>query len=385
MQLTDIDFNQLTKTRKYLHAHPELSGQEKETAAYVAKQLKALKPDVLWEAVGGTGLLVTFKGPHGSPHLLFRADLDALPITEVNDFDHKSTRKGVSHKCGHDGHTTILLGLAQYLSRQQDRKSTVSLIFQPSEENGAGAKKVLADERFAKLKFDYVFAFHNLPGYPLGEIVYKVGPFTAAVRSLIIQLKGKTAHAAEPENGANPAMAIAEILQFCTPLTNNQPEQENFAIVTPVHLQMGEKAYGISAGYGEIHLTLRTWTEPNMNVLVEKIQNKCQTVAAQHGLKVEYKWADPFEANFNDEAAINLIEAAARKHHYARTVLKMPIRWGEDFGAISQRFPGAMFGIGSGEDCPPLHREDYDFPDEITEVGITMFAEIIEQAERMSF
>ncbi|GJM36303.1 MAG: peptidase M20 [Saprospiraceae bacterium] len=379
MQKPTLALSQLSQIRKYLHAHPELSGQEYKTAAFVKNELLPLKPDVLWEEVGETGIVVTFKGLTERPHLLFRGDMDALPIEEANTFDHKSIYKGVSHKCGHDGHTTVLLGLAKYLAEEKLRDCTVSLLFQPSEENGAGAKKVLADARFAGLQPDYVFAFHNLPGYALGEIVYKAGPFTAAVRSLIIKLKGKTAHAAEPQNGINPALAIARIIQYCDPLNNNNPTREDFTIVTPIHLQMGEKAYGISAGYGEVHLTLRTWTESQMRKLVEQIQSAAKQVAQQFQLGIDFGWTDPFEANFNDEEAVDFIKKAAKNNQYAQTVLDTPISWGEDFGAISQQFIGAMFGIGSGEDCPPLHHEDYDFPDKILEVGINMFKEIIQE------
>src|SRR5690606_33382636 len=157
-----------------------------------------------------------------------------------------SMHDGVSHTCGYDGHASILCGLAAHLSENKHKAGKVYLVFQGAEENGEGAAAMLADDKFKEIKADYVFALHNLPAYPLGQIVLKENTFTASVTSIIIKLIGKTAHAAEPENGYNPAACLAEIVQKSLALANNNPESDDLSVVTPVYMKMGELAYGIS-------------------------------------------------------------------------------------------------------------------------------------------
>ena len=247
MRLDTNDYQQLIHLRRHLHTYPEVSGQEYKTAQFVAARLRKYQPTILLEQVGGTGIIAIFDSGKEGKTLLFRAELDALPIQEVNDFAHRSVYPTISHKCGHDGHTTILLGLAQYIAKQPIQNGQVILLFQPAEEDGTGAEKMLADPKFKGIQPDYVFAFHNLPGYPLHQIVWKKGSFTAAVKSIIIELIGKTAHAAEPEKGINPTLAITEILAKTNALSNNQPDRQDFALITPVHIEMGSIAYGVSA------------------------------------------------------------------------------------------------------------------------------------------
>jgi len=260
----NADLSYLKAFRKELHAHPEVSGEERETAQRVIRLLEQYAPDRLLTGIGGHGIIATYDSGREGPQLLFRAELDALPIQEVNTFGHRSQRKGVSHKCGHDGHATILCGLAMELAAQRPEKGSVHLLFQPAEENGEGANAMLADERFSAISPDLVFAFHNLPGYPLGAAVVRDGIFTAAVNSIIIHLHGKTAHAAEPEHGINPALAVAEILQQSLALDNNVPEDVDMRVVTPVHVHLGDLSYGISAGEASVHLTVRCWDDANL-------------------------------------------------------------------------------------------------------------------------
>lgn len=372
-------FSKLAGYRQHLHEHPEVSGEEVKTAAFIKEVLQDLEPDFLMTEVGGTGVLACFDSRQPGPALLFRAELDALPIQEVNEFPHRSAEPGVSHKCGHDGHMSILLGLAHWLHDHRPAKGKVMLLFQPSEENGAGARAVLEDPRLSDLQLDFVFALHNLPGYPKHEILLKTGPFTAAVNSIIIKLYGKTSHAAEPENGINPALAIAEILTGADALAVPDTERIDFALLTPVHIQMGEKAYGVSAGYGEIHLTLRTWKQARMQQLTGRLQALIRQAAGRYHLEVETEWTDPFHANRNDETAVELIRQSARSQELSVRELTMPIKWGEDFGLFTQRFPGALFGLGAGERTPALHNPDYDYPDDLTPTGVNVFSGIVRQ------
>jgi len=365
--------------RRHLHAHPEVALEESETAAYIREFLEK-ETNARVVPVGGTGTLAIFEGKSPGPTVMIRGDIDALPIQEVNTFEHQSTVQGVSHKCGHDGHTTILLGLAEVLSENQLEKGKVVLLFQPAEENGEGAKAVLADSNFESFNFDFVFALHNLPGHKKGEIYYRKDSFTANVKSIIIRFNGKTAHAAEPEQGMNPGMALAGILNFGEELTLNDPKDPKFFLSTPIYMKMGKKAYGISAGKGELHLTLRSWDpelmEQNSDLFVERIEQ----IAKKYQLETSINWTQHFSANINNHEAVEHIENAVNALALTGHVLEAPFKWGEDFGLFTQKFKGAMFGIGSGIDCPALHNPDYDYPDEITTTAIQMFHEIIRQS-----
>jgi amidohydrolase len=369
------------KIRRHLHAHPEVAQEEHETASYIRDFLhNQTNAEVI--PVGGTGTIAVFKGSAEGPSIMIRGDIDALPIQEINSFDHQSTVKGVSHKCGHDGHTTILLGLAELLSNFPIEKGQVALLFQPAEENGEGAKAVMADAAFQRLSFDFVFALHNLPGHEKGHIYFREGSFTANVKSIIIHFNGKTAHAAEPEKGMNPGLALAEILNFGEELTVNNPNVPQFFLSTPIFMQMGKKAYGISAGHGELHLTLRSWDpklmEQNSDLFIEQIEQTARKYQLDHTIE----WTQHFNANINDLDAVQYIRKAVKALSFEGHVLEAPFKWGEDFGLFTQQYKGAMFGIGAGIDCPALHNPDYDYPDEITGKAIQMFYQIILQATK---
>ena len=368
--------------RKQLHQFPELSGKEFQTAQRIESFLRGLQPKHLITKVGGTGILATFSNGLAGNSLLFRAELDALPIQEINAFEHRSQHAGIAHKCGHDGHMSILLGLAHYLSEDQHFQGEVHLLFQPAEETGAGALAVLADERFLNYSFDYAFALHNLPGFPLGQVLYKKDSITASVKSLILKLEGKTAHAAEPEHGINPAAAIAKIIQLLPQLSIPTPQHPDFSLLTPVHLLMGEKAYGVSAGYGELHLTLRSWTENRMKKISTTLLEQANQIAQEENLQFQWEWTDCFQANTNDAQAVAILLQSLEQLPYEVQEMIIPLKWGEDFGAFSQRYQGVFFGLGAGIHCPALHNPDYDFPDELLEIGIHIFEKIIEIANK---
>ncbi|MCB0560243.1 MAG: amidohydrolase [Lewinellaceae bacterium] len=374
-----LSINRLTSIRRYLHQNPELPECEFGTAQYIATQLSELGPSRLLEGLGGTGIIAVFDSGKEGPTVLFRSELDALPIQEVNDFEYRSDKDNVSHKCGHDGHMAALLGFAGIVSRTPPHSGRVMLLFQPAEEIGAGAERVLEDSRFEQLfPIDYAFAFHNLPGFPLGEVLVRPGPFTAAVKSLIIKLEGKASHAGEPENGINPALAIAHILQTTQKMSVPDTQAEEFALLTPIHVNMGSLAYGVSAGYGEVHLTLRTWSENTMRQLSARLLQYLSGLALSHGLCLETEWTNVFRTNSNNEEAVDIIQQAAEDCGLPVSLREQPFKWGEDFGAFTQRFRGAMFGMGAGEHCPALHNPDYDFPDELLEPAVRMYQRIME-------
>lgn len=370
-------FKKLQKFRRKLHAHPEVSGKEFKTARRIVKFLKACKPTQLETGVGGNGIIAIWDSGNTGKSLVFRAELDALPISEINESDYASKNKGVSHKCGHDGHSTILCGMAEYLGHHLPEKGKIVLIFQAAEEDGTGAALMMNDKRFQELTPDYIFALHNLPGYPLGEVVVKDLNFTASVNSMIIELNGKTAHAAEPENGVNPALAIAEILQVCQALQNNELEKTEMVVITPVHIKMGSPAYGVSAGSAEIHLTIRSWNDEFLRELEKKIETLATQVASEHQLSLNIRYTETFYANINDPEPTSYVRLVAASEGFSITERQFPFKWGEDFGVFGTHFKACMFGLGAGENTPALHNPDYDFPDELIKDGLKIFKGLI--------
>lgn len=374
-----IDTEKLTRLRKYLHRRPEVSGKEYETAKTILSFLREYAPDQVMEQLGGTGIAAIYKGTKKGKTVLIRCELDALPIPEINTFSHRSESPGVSHKCGHDGHMAMVAGLAILMYRHRPEKGKVVLLFQPSEEDGNGAKNVLADNRFEDINPDYVFALHNLPSFPEGQIVIKEGVFTPAVHSIVIALEGKTAHAGEPEKGINPAYAIADIIGKFRALVQPDIASDDFCQVTPIHLRMGEKAYGISAGEGEVHFTIRCKDNNGMENTAKTAEKIVRKTARQYGLKEDISWTQEFFANENHPKATQWIREVAKEQEFDLYEKDTPFGWGEDFGLFTKKYPGALFGLGAGENTPALHNPDYDFPDGIIPVGVRMFYEIIQK------
>lgn len=367
------------RIRQELHRHPELSMQEKRTARRITDFLSELPGTMEIRSVGGTGVCARLTSGLAGPTVLIRGDIDALPVPEDESLPYHSEVEGVSHKCGHDGHTAILLGLAALLAENPVPAGEALLLFQPSEENGRGAKAVLEDPFFSGRDIDYVFALHNLPGYEKNEIVVRSGSFTATVLTVIVRLSGKTSHAAEPENGISPSAAIAELLQYASAKSINEPERSDFTLFTPVYAVMGEKAYGTAAGYGEVHLTVRTWTAPLMESRLKDLGEFLRNLADNYQLTVTEERTERFYSNKNREEAVTIVKKAADAIGLPCTEIGQPFKWGEDFGLFTQRYPGAMFGLGAGRDLPGLHHPDYDFPDDIIAAGILMFYTILNE------
>jgi amidohydrolase len=375
LKRTELDY--LWQIRKTLHSIAELSGKEKQTAIRIIEFLKNCYPDELLTEVGGLGIIATWNSLRKGPEILLRADMDALPVIEQNQFDYKSKNRGVSHQCGHDGHVAILLGVAMILAECKPEKGKIHLLFQPSEENGEGAESMLRDKKMTGINPDYVFALHNIPGYPMHSVILKEGNFTAATTSIIISLKGKTSHAAEPEHGINPALALAEMIQQAVALENNEPESDDMQLITPIFASLGEKAYGTSAGEATVHFTLRCRNECKLELLKRKIEAIASDISANHELRLSFDYTQTFIATENDAGCVKLVRETAENLGLEVIEKQHPFKWGEDFGVFATKFKGCMVGMGAGEHCPALHSPDYDFPDELIQTGTTLFHGII--------
>ena len=361
----------LTKFRHELHCNPELSGNEVKTAKRILNFIGAGKPQEVYSNIGGHGIILVYDSGNPGKTVLIRGDIDALPINETHDLAYCSANPGVSHKCGHDGHTAILAGLAMRLSDEPLKKGKAILLFQPAEETGAGAKAMLSNWP-ENLIPDQVFALHNIPGRPIHSIILKERWFASASQGMIVRLKGKSAHAAEPEKGINPAFAIARIVNFIKTLTF-----EKYQKVTIIHLNVGEVAFGTSPGEGEIMLTLRAGNNTQMGSLSDCVQQEILSIAESESLTTEVAFTEVFPATKCHQKANKAIVDAA--NNLGLQIIKgdEPFKWSEDFGHFTMQYPGAMFGLGAGEDCPNLHNAEYDFPDELIKTGMMMFDAII--------
>ena len=371
----------LTSFRHELHAHPELAHSEHATAERVVTFMQQFNPTEIVTGIGGTGVIVTFDSGVEGPTMLFRCELDALPITEVDVDGYASTTVGVSHKCGHDGHMAMIAGLGEALAERPLTRGVVHLLFQPAEETGTGAAAVLNDEAFSRFTPDFAVAIHNMPGFPMHSMVIKPGSITAAVRSFVVRFTGRVAHASEPEKGENPSLAVADLLREADALVIADQHDPEFRLVTPVHVSIGSIAYGIAAGEGEVHFTIRTATNQGLADLQAVITAIAEHVAERDRLSVEIEVVEDFFANVNDPDVTERVRRAAERCGHDIITPEVGMRAGEDFGLFTERFPCCLVLLGAGEEHLPIHNAGYDFPDELIATGVELFEQIVRQAE----
>jgi amidohydrolase len=377
MFLTNHDMVELQAFRHDLHRHPEVSGEERDTAQRVVDALRMLGPTTVLTDLGGHGVAAIFAGQTPGPTLLFRAELDALPIEERSAAAHRSRVPGKGHLCGHDGHSTILLALARGLSRKPVAKGRVVLLWQPAEEDGSGAGAVLADPRFSQIRPDAAYSLHNMPGLAFGTVALKSGPVNCASRGMKISLSGKTAHASQPETGTSPMAAIAELMPALTGLSHGAPPASDFTLATVTHASLGEKAFGIAPGDAEIWVTLRTLVDERMAGLCETAEQLVSDAARRAGLGHAISYHDIFFHCENAPEAVADLETALRTEGIRFDEGNLPMRASEDFGRLRAACPSAMFFLGAGEEHPALHNPDYDYPDDLTAIGARIFMAVI--------
>lgn len=378
MKLSNADVAELTEWRRDLHRFPEVSGEEVETARRVVAGLGGLRPDQVITGLGGHGVAAVFNGAAPGPTVLFRAELDALPIEEVGQPAWRSTIDGKGHMCGHDGHMTILMALGRMIARQRPATGRVVLMFQPAEETGAGAALVVADPRYDAIRPDWAFALHNMPGLPFGHCTLRPGTMMCASQGLRIQLTGKTAHASMPETGTSPVHAVARLIPALLALGPGGTLDENFRMVTITHARVGEPAFGISPGFAELWAKLRTRDDAPMAAMYAAAVALAQAEAAADGLEVAFITQDAFAATVNDPQAIDRLRAALDALHVPHEENELPLRGSEDFGRFGQQgTKTAMMFLGSGETHPQLHNPDYDFPDSLIPLGASIFHRVM--------
>lgn len=349
----------IREIRQLLHRNPGVSGHEEFAHDLIVRELRSLQPDELHDHIGGYGVIAVWRSSKADAKTLaFRADIDALPS---------------GHRCGHDGHTAILLRFAAIVSEDNDRKNNIVLVFQPEEETGNGARKIMESGILQSIGIDAIFGLHNLPGYDKGSVVLVRDTFAAASSGVIYRFTGRQTHASTPEMGLNPGMAIAEMIQRVNEI--NMIGSEQFCFSTLICCRVGEKAFGTSAGTGDVMFTLRASDNNSFSELTKRVDAISVEVAAKYGLQIEKQQQEPFRALENTPELVDQIRGIL--HHLPVIIQSKPFRWSEDFAEYLTVFHGAFFGLGSGQQQPELHHPDYDFPDDIIETGAECFKSIM--------
>ena len=377
---TDADIEVLTRLRHDLHRHPELSGQERRTAATIAAFLRETVPDRIITGIGGHGVAASHDSGRTGPRVLLRCELDGLPIADLADVPHRSTVAGQGHQCGHDGHMAMVSSMALVLGRRRPSRGAVILMYQPAEEDGSGARAVVGDLAFAALRPDHAFAIHNMPGIPLGRVLIKDGPVCCASRGMMLRLTGRTAHASQPETGVSPMAAVARLMTGLAALASppgTATGDPGFTLVTVTHATMGVPAFGVAPGEASLFATLRTLTDDGMARLVDRAEALAREVARDEGLALEIGHADVFVTTENDAHAASVVRRALDRIGLPHEPGLLPMRASEDFGQFGHGARAAIMLLGAGEDRPALHNPDYDFPDGLIPVGARIHAAIL--------
>lgn len=343
--------------RHCLFENAELSHQEVKTKQIL---IDFLKQHTTLEIVDKGEYFYAIHKEEG-PHIAFRADMDAI-----------SGREGTYHGCGHDGHCASLAAFGVWLEGKTLGKC-VYLLFQSAEEVGEGAALCL--DFIKEEKIEEIYGYHNIPGYSLNHILVKNGPFASASKGLSILIHGRQTHAATPELGENPGFAIARVVnefeQICDASLYNGMVQ-----ITLVHVKVGEKAFGVSAGEGELCVTIRAHRSEDLKKLQERILESVNTYAK--GMSVEYTEHEPFEDTTNHEESYAKAMGALEKASLPYIQLEEPFRWSEDFGLFLKNTKGCFFGIGAGEEWSALHTPEYEFNDAIIERAVDLFRILVE-------
>ena len=344
--------------RHHLHNCAEISGKEEKTKALLMSFLKNYTTLELHPC--GEGFYAAHREKYTiKPALALRADYDALAMPDGS----------AKHLCGHDGHAAALCGAAM-MAEGKTFGRNIFFLFQPAEETGAGAEPCC--EVFQKETIDEIYGAHNLPGIPLGQVTTRPGTFACASRGVTLIFKGKPTHAAYPENGISPATAVGKLL--CEiPALSSAEKYNGMTLCTVIGVEMGEKAFGAAAEKAEIWLTLRAEHDCDLVTLNNSILQFSETLAKEYQLDFSYETQDIFPATENTpENAEKILSLCSG------TVLDVPMRWSEDFGHYLNHCKGAFFGIGAGEEHPPLHTEHYEYPDRLLQPAMEVFYKLME-------
>lgn len=357
--------------RRELHQNPELSREEKWTKQRLMDFLAEHTDLEIFDK--GSWFYAAYRYDENAPNIAFRADFDALPMDEVIDISWASKNEGVAHKCGHDGHSATLCGFALEVDQVKPKKN-IFFLFQHAEEIGYGAAEAV--ELIELEKIDEIYGWHNWSGYKEKKIVVKEGTLHFASKGASIYFEGSPAHASQPEDGKNPSFAIAELIQSVSNFTKKE-DNKGLVLATIVHIEVGKKAFGMSADKGVLRMTIRAYYEDELDKLQENIENKARELAEEYGLKVSFEYLDEFPETANHSENNEKIRRSAGKAGYEVYELQEAIRSSEDYGHYTKATKGAMFHIGNGVDYPQIHTSEYDFNENLITVASDIYKELI--------
>ncbi|MDQ1079767.1 M20 aminoacylase family protein [Pseudoroseomonas cervicalis] len=372
----------MTAWRRDFHRHPELAFEEVRTSGIVAEKLREFGVDEVVTGIAGTGVVGVIRGNAPGKAIGLRADMDALPILEESGVEYASTIPGKMHACGHDGHTTMLLGAARYLAETRNFAGTVYVIFQPAEEMGGGAEVMVKEGLFERFPMERVFAIHNWPNLPAGQMHWRAGPVMAAVADIEITITGKGAHGAMPHMGNDPVVIAAQIVTALQSVVARNVEPVEAGVVTIGKIE-GGNAFNVIPETVNLRGTAR-WFRPEVgDTLEKKVVEIASGIATAFGASAEVRFSRMYPATINEAEATELAaRAAATVVGEANThELPKPTMGGEDFAFMLNAKSGSylMLGGGRGASDAGLHHPKYDFNDEILPVGASFFATLAEQ------
>ena len=371
---------ELTRWRRDIHAHPELGFEETRTADIVARKLEGFGLEV-HRGIGKTGVVGVLRAGSSRRSVGLRADMDALPIVEANTFAHRSTQPGRMHACGHDGHTTMLLGAAQYLAETRAFDGVVNFIFQPAEEGIGGARAMIADGLFEKFPCDNVFGMHNRPGLPLGKFAVRAGPMMAGGAYFDIHVTGRGTHGARPETGVDSVLVASHIAIALQSIVSRNVRPVDAAVVSVTKIHGGD-AYNVIPQTAQLSGTVRAFTPEVMKLVEERMQRIVKGTAEAFGAAAEVDFRVIFAPTINDTAQADFVASVCAAVVGEENVNRNPnlIVASEDFSFMLEKVPGCYFNIGNGagEGACEVHNPSYDFNDGALALGASVFARIVE-------
>ena len=370
--------DELTNIRHDIHAHPELGMEEHRTADLVARKLEEWGIEV-HRGVGGTGVVGVLRAGNGDQAVGLRADMDALAMGEANDLPYASRVPGKMHACGHDGHTTMLLGAARYLAETRNFNGTVNFIFQPGEEGAGGALAMLQDGLFERFPCNAIYAIHNRPNMPLGQFAIAPGPQMAGGAFFDISVRGKGAHGARPEESIDPVLAACHIATALQSIVARNVRPADTAVLSITKV-MGGDAYNVIPQYATVSGTARTFRPETMDLIEANMIRVAEGVAAGFGAVATVDFRKIFAPLVNNPEETQIFgDVAADMVGEANIDRNKPPGMGsEDFAFMMEKVPGAYINLGNGESAA-LHNQLYNFNDEATPFGSALFAGVVER------
>lgn len=374
------DASDMMAMRHALHRHPEIGLQEVWTSDFVARQLEAYGYEV-HRGLARTGVIGTLRNGSGDRSVGIRADFDALPIHEQTGKPHASEISGVMHACGHDGHTAMLLGAAKRLAERRNFDGTVTLIFQPAEENFGGAKMMVDEGLFDRFPCDAVFALHNEPALPFGQFAVRDGPIMAAVDEASIVVRGFGGHGAEPQNTRDPIVAAASIVMALQTILSRNVHPLDPAVVTVGAFHAGS-ASNIIPETAELVVGIRTFDPDTRDFIERRIGEIAAAQAQSFGQSAEVRYVRCYDATVNHHAETGFVRDLARRFAGDDKVVDLarPFMGSEDFAYMLKEKPGSYFFLGTAAaGAKPLHHPGYDFNDDILPIGAAFWVELAEE------